>query len=173
MAEGRLIGLFQESTRTAQAIDDLHGLGVEDRSITVMSGVPYPERALGRHVEWSRLPQVVAAGAAAGFLFGLFLAVLTPHLYRLDVGGHAPASFPPAAIIVFVFTMMATIISTFLGVLWEMDFPEFGPKFYHRLVTDGRLAVVVEFPADLEPKVRQVLEGHGAEQVHRPEKQPL
>src|SRR3972149_463359 len=127
----RLIALLSDATQTAEAIDDLHALGIEDHKIVVMSGVPYPERALG---------------ALAGFVFGLFLAVIPPHLYRLDVGGHPPAAFPPAAIVVFVFTMMATIVSTFLGVLWEMDFPRFGRAPYPALVTDGNLAVPLEIP---------------------------
>ena len=168
-----LMALFQEGTQTAAAIDELHTLGIPDGQMTVITGVPYPERALGRHVEWLRLPQIVIAGALSGLVFGLFLAVITPHLYRLDVGGHPTVSFAPAAIIVFVFTMMATIVSTFLGVLWEMNFPEFGPKYYDKLVTDGYLAVVLEFPPTLESQVRQTLTTHGAHNVYRPEKQPL
>ena len=168
-----LLALFDEGTKTAEAIDELHALGISDDNMTVMTGVPCPERALGSHVEWLRLPHIVLAGAIGGMAFGLFLAVITPHLYRLDVGGHPTVSFAPAAVITFVFTMMATIISTFLGVLWEMNFPEFGAKYYHKLVTDGRLAVLVEFEKPLENSVRQVLEAHGGEQIQKPEEQPL
>ena len=168
-----LIALFEEGTRTADAIDALHALGIPDDQMTVMSGVPYPERALGRSREWLTLPYIVLAGAAGGLLFGLFLAVVTPHLYRLDVGGHPPVGLPPAAIITFVFTMMATIVSTFLGVLWELNFPRFGPAPYHRLVTDGYLAVLLEFPAALEAGVRQILEAHQAHSVGEPERMAL
>lgn len=168
-----LMALFQESTKTAEAIDELHTLGIPGDQMTVITGVPYPEGALGRHTEWLRLPQIVVAGALSGFVFGVFLAVITPHLYRLDVGGHPTVDFAPAAVIVFVFTMMATIISTFLGVLWEMNFPEFGPKYYDRLVTNGYLAILLEFSPMLEGQVRQVLSTHGAHNVYRPEKQPL
>lgn len=168
-----LIAIFRKPAETADAIDALLEAGVEDNQIVVMSGVPYPEGALGRHVEWTRLPYIVLAGAFGGFLFGLFLAVITPHLYRLDVGGHPPVGFPPTAIIVFVFTMMATIISTFLGVLWEMNFPEFGPKIYDKRVTDGDLALVVEFPADLADKVQELLERYGARDIRTPERQAL
>jgi hypothetical protein len=168
-----LIALFQESTDTAESIDELHSLGIPDDKVVVITGVPYPERALGRHTEWLTLPYIVMAGALAGMLFGLFLAVITPHLYRLDIGGHPPVGFPPAAIIVFVFTMMATIVSTFLGVLWEMNFPRFGPAPYHKLVTDGYLAVLVEFPTTLEAQVHQVLESHHAHHIGEPERMAL
>jgi len=164
-----LIALFDESVQTAEAIDELHNLGIPNEKVAVLTGVPYPELAFGRRREWLTLPTIVLAGALGGLLFGLFLSVITPHLYRLDVGGHPSASFPPAAVITFVFTMMATIVSTFLGVLWEMDFPRFGPAPYHKLVTDGHLAVLLEFPADLESKVRQVLLNHQAHHVGEPE----
>jgi len=169
----KLIGLFEESTRAADAIDALYELGLRSDQVVVMTGVPYPERALGRLVEWLRLPQVVLAGAVGGLVFGLFLAVITPHLYRLDVGGHPTVSFAPAAIITFVFTMLATIVATFLGVLWEMDFPEFGSKYYHHQVTDGQLAVLVEASGEFAAQVRELLEKHGADPVQRAEKVPL
>ena len=168
-----LMALFHGGTDTAEAIDALHALGIPDEKMVVITGVPYPEGALGRHREWLTLPYIVLAGAAGGLLFGLFLSAITPHLYRLDVGGHPPVGFPPTAIIIFVFTMMATIVSTFLGVLWEMNFPRFGPTPYHRLVTDGHLAVLLEYPAVLEAKVRQVFESHDAHYVGEPERLAL
>lgn len=168
-----LIALFYEANDTAEAIDGLHAMGIPDEDVVVMTGVPYPERALGRHREWLSLSYIVLAGAAVGLLFGLFLAVITPHLYRLDVGGHPPVGFPPAAVIIFVFTMMAIIVSTFLGVLWEMNFPRFGHAPYHRLVTDGYLAVLLELPTELEAQVREMLENHHAYHVGEPERLAL
>lgn len=168
-----LIALFREVSHTAAVVDELHALGIPDDKVTIMSGVPYPQNALGRHHEWLALPYIVLVGALAGLLFGLFLSVVTPHLYRLDVGGHPALSVPPAVVITFVFTMMATIVSTFLGVLWEMNFPLFGLAPYHRLVTDGYLAMLLEFPASLEARVRQILEAHQAQHVGEPERMVL
>lgn len=168
-----LMALFHDGVKTAEAIDELHTLGIPDEQMVVITGVPYPEGAVGRHREWLTLPYIVLAGAIGGLLFGVFLSAITPHLYRLDVGGHPAVSFPPTAIIVFVFTMMATIVSTFLGVLWEMNFPRFGPAPYHKLVTDGHLAVLLEFPTGLETEVRQVLNAHQAHHVGEPERHAL
>lgn len=164
-----LMALFNESADMAEVIDKLHDLGIPDDKIVVMTGVPYPEGSLGRHREWLTLPYIVLAGAIAGMLIGLFLAVITPHLYRLDIGGHPPVSFPPTAVIIFVFTMMATIVSTFLGVLWEMNFPSFGPAPYHKLITDGNLAVMLDIPPVLEGDVRRTLEAHHAHHIGQPE----
>lgn len=164
-----LLALFRENKDAAEVIDILHNLGIPDEKVVVMTGVPYPKGALGRQFEWLTLPYIVLAGAAAGFMFGLFLAVITPHLYRLDVGGHPSVGFPPAAVIVFVFTMMATIVSTFLGVVWEMNFPRFGPAPYHKLVTDGYLAVLLELPTALEGQVQLAFESHHADYFGEPE----
>lgn len=171
--QAKLMAIFQKSTDTSEAIDALYGSGIEENKIIVMTGVPFPEGALGRHSEWSRLPYIILAGALAGMIFGLFLSVITPHLYRLDIGGHPAVGFAPAAVITFVFTMMATIISTFLGVLWEMNFPEFGPKEYSTSVTDGYLALIVEYPKEQESEVRELLSTHGADKVQTPEIQSL
>ncbi len=169
----RLMGLFSESTDTADAIDDLYQLGIREEDIIVMTGVPYPEQSLGRASEWIRLPHIVLAGALVGFMFGLFLSVGTPLLYPIAVGGRPIVAGPPALVIIYVFTMMATIVSTFLGVIWEMGFPTFARKFYHRLVTAGYLAVVLECQENEEAEVTKIIEAHGGRDVHRPDKMTL
>lgn len=168
-----LIGLFDSSTDTADAIDELHQLGIPDGDVVVMTGIPYPEQALGRHQEWIRLPYIVLGGALVGFLFGMFLAVVTPALYPLTVGGRSIVTGPPAAVIVYVFTMMATIVSTFLGVIWEMGFPSFARKYYDEKVTSGDLAVLIECPEEQVGEITGILSAHGGHSVHRPERMAL
>jgi hypothetical protein len=168
-----LMGLFRASTQTADAIDDLHRLGIPEEDVVVMTGIPFPEQALGRHHVWIRLPYIVLAGAIAGLLFGLFLSVVTPALYPLTVGGRSLVTGPPAAVITYVFTMMATIVSTFLGVLWEMGFPSFAPKFYSERVTSGQLAVLVTCKEEQEAKVIDIMKAHGGDHIHRPQRMAL
>lgn len=165
-----VMGIFDKSTKAADAIDELHVLGIAEKDIEVMTGVPYPEQALGHHREWLRLPFVVLGGALAGLLFGIFLSVITPTLYPLTLGGRSVVTGPPAAIITYVFTMMAIIVSTFLGVLWEMGFPSFEPKHYHKLVTSGYIAVLLECTELQEKEVTTILETHGGLHIHRSER---
>lgn len=167
------LGLFDASTHTADAIDEMHRLGIPDTDIVVMSGIPYPEQALGRHVEWLRLPSIVLVGALVGLLFGLFLSVVTPALYPLTVGGRSIVTGPPAAVITYVFTMMATIVSTFLGVLWEMGFPSFEPKVYDQGVTSGRLAVLLQCREEQEADLVRIVETHGGQPIRRPQRMAL
>jgi hypothetical protein len=168
-----LIGLFDTSTDTADAIDEMHRLGIPDDDVVVMTGIPYPEQALGRHVEWIRLPYIVLAGALAGLLFGLFLSVITPALYPLTVGGRSVVAGPPAAVITYVFTMMATIVSTFLGVLWEMGFPSFEPKYYDQRVTSGQLAVLLQCQEEQESALVGIVEAHGGRSIRRPQRMAI
>ena len=138
-----------------------------------MTGVPFPEQALGHHREWLRLPYVVFGGALVGMLFGLFLSVVTPSLYPLTLGGRSIVTGPPAAVITYVFTMMATIVSTFFGVLWEMGFPSFEPKHYHKLVTSGHIAISLKCTEAQEEDISKILESHGGLHIHRSERMAI
>ena len=169
----KLMGLFNNSTDIADAIDELHHIGLPDSDVVVMTGIPFPERALGRRHEWIRLPYIVLGGALAGLLFGLFLSVVTPSLYPLTVGGRAVVTGPPAAIITYVFTMMATIVSTFLGVLWEMGFPSFAEKYYSEKVTSGQLALLLTCQEEQQVQIKGILESHGGQNIHHPKRMAL
>ena len=168
-----VMGLFDNATKAADVIDELYSLGIPKDDIEVITGVPYPEQALGRHREWLRLPYIVLGGALAGFMFGIFLSVITPTLYPLTLGGRSIITGPPAAIITFIFTMMATIVSTFLGVLWEMGFPSFEPKHYHKLVTSGNIAVVLECLETQELEITALMKSHEGHHIHRSERMEI
>lgn len=168
-----LMSLFKEATEAADAIDQLQTFGIPEHKIEVMTGVPYPEQALGHHKEWLRLPYIVLAGAFSGMLFGIFLSVITPTFYPLTLGGRSIITGPPAAIIIYVFTMMAIIVSTFLGVLWEMGFPSFEPKHYHKLVTSGHIAIVLTCTESQEKEIVEILEAHGGLQIHHAERMEI
>lgn len=162
-----VMGLFDQSTKAADVIDALYLLGIPEDSIEVMTGMPFPEQAFGRHREWLRLPYIVLGGALVGLVFGLFLSVMTPTLYPLTLGGRSIIAVPPAAVITFIFTMMATIVSAFLGVLWEMGFPSFEPKHYHSLVTSGYIAISLECDENQEKEVFSIMDAQDGHHIHR------
>ena len=168
-----LIGLFDESTKTADAIDEINALDIPEADIVIMTGMPYPQEAFGSEREWIRLSYVVLAGALAGLSIGIFLSVITPLLYPLTVGGRPIVTGPPAAVIIFVFTMMGTIVSTFLGVIWEMGFPSFEKKYYDRSVTSGHLAVVLHCPDSQQSRLISIMEAHGGHHIRRAERMAL
>ncbi len=141
--------------------------------MTVLSGVPYSARVLGRPTVREWLPLISLAGALVGFLAGILLNVGTPLLYTIPVGGQGIIPIPPSAVITFELTMLGLIISTFLGVLWESAFPSYAPQYYDPLLTSGRIGVLFHCPADKEEAARAILSRMGAERIQRPERRPL
>src|SRR5665648_92278 len=81
--------LFKEDQidHAAEAIDTLHHEGIADKDISIVSGIPFSEKILGRPMSWTRVPQIAIAGAFVGFIIASLLNFLTPNLYKMTVGG--------------------------------------------------------------------------------------
>ena len=167
------LALFNSVDTAAEDIARLRELGVGDRDVTVLSGIPYPEPVLGRPMTWERLPLIALSGAAVGFLIGIFLNVVTPLMYPIRVGGQPYVAIPPAAVITYEFTMMGLIVSTFLGVLWESAFPSFGTKHYHPQISDGRIGILFRAPKERLEEIVAMLRERGAEEIIEPEEWSL
>jgi hypothetical protein len=173
MSQKVLMALFTEVTPVADMLDELRNRGIDDKDMTVLSGMPYPARVLGRPMVWEKLPVIAISGAVVGFLIGVFLNAGTPLLYPIHVGGQPLVPIPPSAVITYEFTMMGLIVSTFLGVLWESTFPSFGPKRYHPRITDGRIGILFRCSERRADEFRALLEAHGAEEIVEPEERTL
>lgn len=167
------IALFKEDQidHAAEAIERLRKIGIHDRDMSVISGVPFSDRILGRPMSWTRVPQIAAAGAVVGFLLSMALN-LTPLLYPLHVGGMPLIPIPTSIVVTFELTMLGLLISTFLGVAIEAFSPSFGPKGYHPNVTNGEIGILFSCPPDLENNVHSALVELGAQHENRLEVSP-
>jgi mono/diheme cytochrome c family protein len=167
MADQILLGLFDNVTTTADAIDGLRDIGVEEDDITVMSGIPYAPKFLGRkpHRQWFFL--FVIAGAVIGVVLGLFVAVITPELYPIHVGGQALVPVPPAAIIIFELTALCSMLAAFVGFLLQSKFPILTSQMYDERISEGYFGVEVTASADLAGQVAEVFTAHGAHDIKR------
>jgi hypothetical protein len=165
------LALFKEDKidRVADALSRLKGLGITDDDISVISGVPYSDKILGRPMSWTRVPQIAIAGAGVGFVVGALLVWGTAALYPLHVGGQPIYPIPTAIVVLFELTMLGLLIATFLGVFLEMMSPSFGPKGYHPKVSDGNIAILFTCPPEMDRKMHSALAELGAELVHRSE----
>jgi mono/diheme cytochrome c family protein len=172
MANRSVLGLYHEATSTADTLDRLRELGVPEEAITVMSGVPYTPKMLGRRPVYERLVPIALIGALGGFLAALFLTVVTPHLYEIPVGGQPLVPGPPTIIIVFEFTMLGTLLATFGGLLAEIAFPAVGRHEYDRRVTEGHIAVLAVVDEALVEQVQGALEETGAHHLKIAEAEP-
>jgi len=170
MSEGAIhLALFKEIDPAVKAIDTLRGLGIPDQDMSIISGVPYSDRMLGRPMSWTLVPKLAAAGFILGMLIGVVLNLGTPLQYPIHVGGMPLISIPTSLVLTFEFSMLGLLAFTFLGVVWESAFPSFGPKEYHPGISDGQIAVVFTCPPEVHIQVHQSLEALGASWVHRTE----
>jgi hypothetical protein len=167
------VALFENIDPAADGIEKLHELGFHHDQITVISGVPVAERLLGRPLQKTYVPRIAMGGAALGFLFGIFLNWGTPGLYTVQVGGQPVVAIPPGIIIVFEMTMLFLMLSTFIGLILNSNFPTYSPKYYVPEVSDGKIAVLFECSVADEGRIAAALTGVGAESVKRVEARQL
>jgi hypothetical protein len=172
MAEDNVhLALFKEDKvdHVADALGRLRDLGISDDDISVISGVPYSDKILGRPMSWTRVPYIGMAGAVVGFAISMFLNWGTPALYPLHVGGQPLFPIPTSIVLIFELTMLGLLLATFLGVFVEMISPTYGPQGYHPKVSDGHIAILFTCPTDLDRKMHTAMTELGAELVHRSE----
>lgn len=176
MASGTVhLALFREDqlNEAAEAVSKLEELGIDHDDISVISGIPLSERVLGRPMAWTRVPQIAAAGAVAGFVVALALVFGTQVAYPIRVGAMPNAPIPTSIVVLFELTMLGMLISTFIGVLVETISPSFGPAGYDGRVTDGHIGILYTSPTTLDRDINNSLTALGAEVVQRAEVKSL
>jgi mono/diheme cytochrome c family protein len=167
MAESFILGLFHEATPTADTLEQLAGIGIEESKITVMSDVPYRPEILGRRPTYERLIQTALIGALGGLLTGLFLTVGTPLITTVHVGGQPVVAIPPSLIIIFELTMLGTMLATFAGLVAESRFPAFGRSVYDHRITEGHIGILVQVDESLAEQAETILRANGAHHMQR------
>jgi len=170
------MALFKEEQidHAAESITRLRSMGVQDKDISVISGIPYSEKILDRPMRWSYVGRIALGGAIVGFLISLGLSFGTPMMYPLRVAD-LPIIFPiPTAVVVtFELTMLGLLISTFIGVFVETITPSFGPQGYHPKISDGYIGVLFSGPMDLDQKYHETFAELGATLEHDVEEEKL
>jgi hypothetical protein len=168
-----LLAIFEDIDPAAHAVDSLRKLGIHDDQVTVISGTPITEAMLGRKHQWSNVTRFALGGAILGFGVGVFLAFGTPSLYPIMVGGQPLIPVPPTIVVLFETTMLLMLISTFLGVFLDSRYPSYTPKEYVPEISDGRIALLLDCPGDMEDTVKKAMAEAGAESVKRAEAQEI
>jgi hypothetical protein len=159
------LALFNENDvdRASQAVSHLREMGISDRNISVISGVPYSDKVLGRPMVWTRIPIIALSGAGLGFITALALSFGTPYLYPVLVGNQPLYAIPTSIVVIFELTMLGLLISTFIGVFVETISPTFGPKGYNPKISDGYIGVLFSCPSRASDRLKAGLVELGAE----------
>ncbi len=163
------LALFKDVDPATEAIEKLHDMGIPEKDISIISGIPYSEKVLGRPLLSTNVMKFGMAGFVLGFIGAIVLNAGAVWQFPISVGGMADLAIPPLLIIIFELSMLGLMVFTFLGVLWESAFPSYGHKIYHPEISNGRVAVVYECPPEIQSQVQDALTDLGAEWVQRTE----
>jgi len=166
MAESTtLLAVFDEIEPATHGIEKLHELGVQDRDMNVISGVPIPGRVLGRPSALTNVSRIARVGAVLGLFLGLFLVYGTPALYPILVGGQPIYPVPMGWIVTFEMTMLGLMGFAFIGLFVDSGFPAYSPMEYLPEISDGKIAVLFRCPSQDQEKFVDALKSAGAESV--------
>ena len=161
-----ILGLFQQPEPAADAMDGLKEAGFELGTFDVLTGTPYPEGAFGEHVPQHRLFRFPAFGAIIGFTLSVFLTSVTQLAYPMVTGGKPILSIFAMLIIMYEMTMLAGVIATVVGIIFESRLPNLKPGVYDTRITEGWIGVVITFDDDSKvAEAESVLNKAGALEI--------
>jgi hypothetical protein len=142
-AAGAVLGLFNDPTKVADAIDSLRQSGFDGAAIKTYTDTPYPEGAFGDEPEHHRLYVFPFMGALCGFSVALLVTIGTQMAYPLITGGKPVLSVPPMVHVLYEGTMLGAILFTVLGILFESRLPNFTGAPYDPRVSEGYIGLLV------------------------------
>ena len=154
-----LMASFDYTDSTVNAIKALRAEGFEE----ITAFAPFPEHeiehALGYGASPVRLFTLVGGltGAATGFAFTIFTSMDWP----LVTGGKPILSIPAYVVIAFELTILFGVLSTVIGVFWNMRIPDLKTNVvYDPEFTAGRFGVYVTASGDRLAVARGILEAN-------------
>ena len=174
MAEGKNhLVLFDEIDQAVEALDVLRECDLPEGEMEILSGEPYKADILGRPGIQTNVPLIGITGFLVGLVIAFALVWGTPQQYPIQVGAQPLFPIPPWLVLTFEFSMLGLLVGTFLGVIWENDFPSFGHRIYDQRISDGRTGLVFSCPEDGLAGIRSRLKDLGGNLVEDVEERRL
>jgi hypothetical protein len=168
-----LLALFADIDSVVNAIDKLRVMGVDDKQMDIISGIPIGHEILGRPKVPTFIPKLALGGAIIGCFIAIFLVFVTPFLFSLHVGGQPMYPIPPFYIVAFEMTMLGLMGTAFVGLFLAGRFPSYEPKIYIPEISDGKIAIAFSCPKNDQLQFEGAMRNLGAEQVKPVEAKPL
>lgn len=165
MATQDVLGVYKDLDTAVDAVDALNATGITRSDFEVLSNAPFPEGTFGEEHGLHRLGIFPIVGAAIGFSVGLLITGGTQISYPLVTGGKPILSIPPMIIIMYEGTLLAAVIFTVIGVLFESRLPRFSGKLYSPKISAGSIGILVHAPVERLDKVASTLRQAGAEEI--------
>jgi hypothetical protein len=140
-------GLYPDGQSAQQAVNRLRAVGLADRQITILSAQPMEDFEFGHIDKENWIWWIACGGGLIGMASAFGLAWLTEMSWPINVGGLPTFAWWPNLIIIFELTMLGAILATVISLVVTAGL---GRRLglYDPEVTDGRILVGVENPAD-------------------------
>lgn len=160
-----LLAMFEDVEPASEGVEKLQQLGVHNKDMNVISGIPIKHTILGRPAAITYVSRIGLMGAIMGMFLGLFFIYGVKALYPLYVGGQPIFPVPQGIIITFELTMLGLMGLSFIGMFVDSGFPSYTPKYYTPEISDGKIAVLFSCLTDEQEKFVNALKEAGAESV--------
>jgi hypothetical protein len=160
-----MLAMFEDVEPASEGVEKLQQLGVHNRDMNVISGIPIKHTILGRPAAITYVSRIGLMGAIMGMFLGLFFIYGVKALYPLYVGGQPIFPVPQGIIITFELTMLGLMGLSFIGLFVDSGFPSYTPKYYTPEISDGKIGVLFSCLTDEQEKFVNALKEAGAESV--------
>ena len=140
-------GLYTSGRSAQQAVNRLKAAGVHEREIVIMSAQPMEDFDFGRTDGRTWMWWIACAGGLVGMATAFGLAWLTEMSWPINVGGLPTFAWWPNLIIIFELTMLGALLATVVTLVVSAGLGR-RPGFYDPAVSDGKILVGVQSPAD-------------------------
>jgi Protein of unknown function (DUF3341) len=140
--------LYSTADAAQRAVTSLSAAGIARDSIIVMSGEPYEEQEFARRDSATWLWYIAVLGGAAGLAVATWLTRMTELAWPLPTGNMPIVAWWPNLIVMFELTMLGAIVATVFTLFVTAKLPGRVPRLYDAEVTNGKILVGVENPAD-------------------------
>jgi hypothetical protein len=143
-----LYALYIEPDDVQKAVDNLRKAGVPEKEIVVISSEPIEEYEFSHRDKATWLYWIAGGGGALGLTLGTWLTRMSELAWPLPTGGMPIVSWWPNLIVMFELTMLGSILATVITLFITAKIPTGGSKLYDLAVSDGKILVGVERPAE-------------------------
>jgi hypothetical protein len=140
-------GLYPDGDAAQQAVNRLRAAGIADEKIVIMSSQPMEDFEFGRRDKATWMWWFACAGGLVGMGTAFALAWLTETSWPINTGGLPIFAWWPNLIIIFELTMLGAIVATVATLVVAARLGR-RPQLYDPAVSDGKILVGVENPAD-------------------------
>lgn len=148
MSVNVLYALYTEPDEVQKAVDNLRAAGVPEKEIVVISSEPIEEYEFSHRDKATWLYWIAGGGGALGLTFGTWLTRMSELAWPLPTGGMPIVSWWPNMIVMFELTMLGGILATVVTLFITAKIPAGKSPLYDPAVSDGKILVGVEHPAE-------------------------